>query len=208
MRYNVLMVQIKDNGEPLVEVKKYCPDFVIQLDGKRKAYLRRSVVLRLKKARSLLPKGLTFIIRDAWRPAELQEKIRQEFIVMFQKKHPSWSKARAQQEAKKFVAESKGVFASGHMTGGAVDLRLINKKTGKRVPMRSRKLTYQENATPYQIKLPKHIQHNREIMYQALNSAGLTQCYNEFWHWSYGDAHWARRVGEKVAVYAILPAYA
>ncbi len=213
MRYNVLMIRIKDNGEPLVEVKKYCPDFMIRIDrgvdGKpRKAYLRKGIVLKLKKARSYLPKGMTFVIRDAWRPADLQEKIKQKFVAMFMKKNPTWTKKRAIQETKKYVANSKGIFASGHMTGGAVDLRLIYAKTGKRVPMRSWKLTYQENAQPIQPKLKPHLQRNRQIMFDALLKVGLTNYPSEFWHWSYGDAQWARRVGEKVAVYAILSAYA
>jgi len=192
--------------EPLVDVRRACPGIVISLDSERRnektAYVRKTVALMLKRAKKLLPRGMTFIIRDAWRPAAVQENIMRGFVAIFQRKHPSWTAARAQREAKKFVAAAKGPKASGHMTGGAIDVRLL--KNGKRVPMRSWKLSYQENAQPYQPKLPKHIQTNRQIMFDALKSVGFSQCNNEFWHWSYGDVQWAQRTGRKVARYGVI----
>lgn len=65
------------------------------------------------------------------------------------------------------------------MTGGALDLRLIN-HYGKKVPMKSKKLTYQQNAMPYQKLLPKYIRNNREILFQAMNKAGFAGCDNEY----------------------------
>lgn len=193
-------------GEPLVDVGRACPGFVIRLgkeDGReRRAYLRKSVVIMLGKAQRLLPKGMTFIIRDAWRSREEQERIHDEFIERFSRLHPSWTAKRVEAEVAKYVMPASGSEISGHMTGGAVDLRLW--KNGKRVPMRSWKLTYQENAEPYQPKLPRHLQANREIMYAALRTVGLTQCHNEFWHWSYGDAQWAKRTGGKTAKYGVI----
>jgi len=194
--------------EPLVDVRRACPGVVIRLNKERRsektAYVRKSVALMLNRAKMLLPRGMTFVIRDAWRPAEVQEKIMQDFVIMFRRKHPTWTAARACREADKFVAAAKGPKASDHMTGGAIDVRLL--KHGKLLPMRSWKLSYQENAEPYQPKLPKHLQANREIMFNALRSVGLSQCRNEFWHWSYGDTQWAQRTGEKVAKYGIISA--
>ena len=195
-------ISIKECGEPLVDIKKYCPGIVVRLDSdttrsNRTAYLRRTVARKLGQAQKLLPREMKFVLRDAWRPVALQKKIMQEFIDRFLKNNPSWSIRRAKAEAEKYVADTKGEKASGHLTGGAVDVRLM-------IPMRSWKLTYQENSEPYQPKLPKYIQRNREIMYQVLRKVGFSQCHNEFWHWSYGDTHWARRTGEKVAIYGVV----
>ncbi len=189
----------------MVDVKKTLPRVVVLLDKDRPdgaAYLRKTVAAMLGRALKKLPPGMTFVIRDAWRPAKVQQDIMESFVVRFRRQHPGWTKERAKKEAQKYVANASGVMASGHMTGGALDVRLW--KNGKRVPMRSWKLTYQENAGPYQPKLPKHLQRNREIMYRALSEVGFSQCHNEFWHWSYGDAQWAKRTGAGVAIYGVV----
>ena len=192
--------------EPLVDLRRFCPGVVIRLNKERRAektaYVRRTVALMLKRAKKLLPRGMTFVIRDAWRPAAVQKKIMQDFVLMFRRRHPTWSAARALREADKFVASSRGPKVSGHMTGGAVDVRLL--KNGKLLPMRSWKLSYQENAAPCQPKLPKHLQANREIMFSTLRAVGFSQCHNEFWHWSYGDVQWAQRTGKKVAMFGVI----
>ncbi len=198
-------IKVKECGEPLVDVKKICPQVKVYLGKDKplaKAFLRKSVAVMIKNAQRLLPKGMTFIIRDAWRSRDEQIEIQRGFVERFSTMHPEWSAKRVLQEVAKFVMPTTGPNVSGHMTGGAVDLRLW--KNGKRVPMRSWKLTYQENAEPHQPKLPKHLQRNREIMYRALSQAGLSQCHNEFWHWSYGDTHWAQRHGNKVAIYGVV----
>lgn len=198
-------IVINDCGEALVDVKKAIPQAVVVLDKDRPmqaAYLRKTVVGMLKRAQRLLPKGMTFVIRDAWRSSDVQRQIMESFVARFKSQHPNWTEKRARQEAEKFVAGASGPLASGHMTGGAVDVRLWKK--GRRVPMRSWRLTYQENAQPYQPKLPKHLQRNREIMFRALSSVGFSQCHNEFWHWSYGDVQWAQRTGSGVARYGVI----
>ncbi len=134
---------------------------------------------------------MTFIIESAWRPQYLQKKIFQQFEKRFTIK-----------EAGKYVAPFKGRYASGHMTGGAVDLRLW--RNGRKVPMKSSKLTYQENAKSFQPKLPSYIQKNRQTMFNALRKAGLSNFSREFWHWSYGDIWWAKRNKKKIAIYGVV----
>lgn len=205
------MIKIKECGEPLVDIKKLCLDLVIDLGSSRarkekKAYLRKTVAEMVCRAKSHLLKGMTFIIGDAWRPQYIQKRIFQQFVKELIKKYPSWSKSKIIKEAEKYVAPHKGKYASGHMTGGAVDLRLW--KNNRKVPMKSSKLTYQENAKSFQPKLPAHIQKNRQIMFDALRKAGLSNYPKEFWHWSYGDIWWARRNppagGKKVAIYDVV----
>ncbi len=136
------MIKVKECGEPLVDIKKLCPDLVIarRIKKERRAFLRKTIVRMVCQAKSHLPRGMTFVIESAWRSQYLQEKIFQAFAKSFTIK-----------EAEKYVAPFKGKYASGHMTGGAVDLRLW--KNGRKVPMKSSKLTYQENAKSFQPKL-------------------------------------------------------
>lgn len=121
---------IRECGEPLVDLKKVCPQLIIAIDPLRMkqektAYLREAVAKMLREAYRLLPKDMTFIIGDAWRPHYVQEQIWVEFIQRFSRKHPDWSQERVKKEVGKYVAAAKGKYASGHMTGGAVDLRLL-----------------------------------------------------------------------------------
>jgi len=204
------MIQIKECNEPLVDIKKLCPDLIIDLGKERTrrektAYLRKTVAEMVCRAKDNLPDNTTFIIRDAWRPQYVQEKIIKQFIKSFSKKHPNWSGGKIIKEVEKYVAPSDGKYSSGHMTGGAVDLRLW--KNNRKVSMKSSKLTYQENAKSFQPKLPRRIQKNREIMFYALKKAGLSNYPKEYWHWSYGDIWWAKRNKEKVAVYGIIKEY-
>jgi len=202
------MIKIKECGEPLVDIKKLCPDLIVALDSRRmkkekSAYLRKTVAKMLCKAKSYLPKGYTFIIGDAWRPQYVQKEIYNDFVKNFKKKYPKWSKEKIQREVEKYVASYRiGKFSSGHMTGGAIDLRLV--KNGRKVPMKSSKLTYQENAKSFQPKLSVHIQRNRKIMFDALAKAGLSNYPKEYWHWSYGDIWWARRNKKKYAIYGAI----
>lgn len=198
---------IRECGEPLVDLKKVCPQLVIAIDPRRikkekTAYLRETVAKMLRDAYRLLPKGMTFIIGDAWRPQYVQEQIWVEFIRTFSRRHPDWSKERVKKEVGKYVAAAKGKYASGHMTGAAVDLRLL--LNGRKVPMKSSELSYQENAQSRQTKLPVHIQRNRQLLFDVLTKAGLSNYPKEYWHWSYGDIQWAMRNKKPVAIYGVV----
>ena len=57
-----MQIKIKDNHEPLVDIKKYCPGVVVALGRKRMAvektaYLRMGVAKMLKKSAGLFAEG-------------------------------------------------------------------------------------------------------------------------------------------------------
>lgn len=190
------------SNEPLVDVTKHCPGIKVQLDKRRMkvektALVRLTVAKKLHQAQKLLPRGMNFIIRDAWRPAYIQAGIYYDFVSKAKKRFPGHSEKETLAKINKFVAPWKGDNVSGHMTGGAVDIRLIG-KNGKRIPMISRKLAYVENSQPIQLKLPKYIQANRKIMADALTRVGFYNNSAEYWHWSYGDFYWAKYTGNRV----------
>lgn len=192
----------------LIDLRKAVPGIVIALDRERleiekTAYARPEVAKRLAKARALLPSGYHFIVRDAWRPAFVQAQIYFDFIVSFQRKHPSWTRKRATEETEKFVANWKGPTASGHMRGAALDLRIVDVR-GRRLPMRSSALTYQENAAPDHPRLSSRLRKNREMLRRVMFAAGFVNVHNEFWHFSYGDHIWAHQTGNPEK-YGVIP---
>lgn len=199
----------KPKLELLVDLKKYCPGIKIHFDGKRldrekTAYLRLGVAERLRAAQKLLPAGWNFLVRDAWRPPYMQCKIYFWFLRRARERYPRVSEEQLRKQIAKYVARWYGEKVSGHLTGGALDLRLID-QNGRRLPMISRQLSYEENAQPIQPKLAAHIQKNRQIMADALRAAGFYNNKNEYWHWSYGDYFWARANGRRAALYSVAP---
>lgn len=197
------MIKIEECGEPLVDLKKICPELIIRLGKKNEiAYVRQTIALKIKKALSFLPKGTTFIIRSAWRSPKTQEETFKSFVRKAKKNFPKASNKQIIRIAQKYVAPFKGKYTSGHLTGGAIDLRLF--KNGRKVPMNSKKLSYSQNALSNQPKLPWYLRRNREIMFSALNKVGLSNYPKEFWHWSYGDIQWAKRTGQKRAIYGVI----
>lgn len=167
-----------DSNEPLVDIKKYCHGITIALDKKRlmvekTAFVRLTVAKMIGEARKKLPRGYNFIIRDAWRPAYIQASIFYDFLKNARKRFPYAKENELVKEVKKYVAPWKGIGASGHMTGGAIDIRVIN-KNGRRLPVVSKKMSYQENALPRPDKLPAYLQRNRKILSDALNAVGFS----------------------------------
>lgn len=201
------MISICDNNEPLVDISKVYPRLVLNKSSITfkelgHFYTRETVAKMISKAKSFLPKGITFKVNDAWRPEHIQKRFFTIYKIRFAKLHPSWSKARILAEVKKYVDPYKGNYASAHLTGGAVDITLW--KGGRRLPMESSKLSFKENARTLQPKLPSYIQENRKILIDALTKAGLSNNPKEYWHWSYGDIRWAKREGKKVAIYDVV----
>lgn len=198
------MIIIKDNREPLVDIRKACPDILIggiskKILKKYGALVRKGVAEKLNKAQKNLPKGMRLIVDSAWRPAWYQKEIFEDFLKRLSKLHPKWNRKRILKEVNQYVAPWKGKYASGHMTGGAVDVRIV--KNGRKIPMTIKKLSYPEASKTYSKKLPNYLKKNRQILIEAMRKAGFSNYPKEFWHWSYGDYWWAKRKGRKVAVY-------
>lgn len=200
-------ITIQECKEPLLELKKICPDLIIRLNSRSTkrtcpAYLRKSVAEMVCRASSFLPEEMTFIVGDTWRSRNVQKQIYESFVKRFAIKNPHWTKDQIAKEVNKYVAPFSGKYTSGHMAGASVDLYLA--KNGKRVPMKSSKLSFQENSKSNQSKLPAYIKRNRKIMFEALKKAGLSNYPREYWHWSYGDILWAQRNQNAVAIYGVI----
>jgi len=198
------MIIIRDNKESLVDIRKVCPKILVDIPEKilkrYGALVRKTVAKMLNRAQRNLPRGLRLLVGEAWRPAWYQKQIYEGFIKRFSKKYPKWSEKRVLEEVNKYVASWKGKYSSGHMSGGAVDVRIVD-KNGRKIPMKSKKLTYQESAKTYNRNLPLYIKRNRQILINTMTQVGFSNYPKEFWHWSYGDYWWAKRNKRKVAIY-------
>lgn len=192
----------KNKGSEILCVPDHTPYGAVHPD----LYLRKTAAERLIKAEKKLHKILgtdyTFKVTDGLRPIALQRKYFQ--------------------QAKKTVREQEGLTGQAlyervthliadpdhcppHSTGGAVDLTIINKKTGKELDMGT-SVDAIENATLYMIYMwhpyiTEEARKNRLILYTVMVAAGFTNLPIEWWHYSYGDQEWALLKGKKAAIY-------
>lgn len=187
-------IKIKDNGEPLVNLKKFCPKILIGLEKRRlskekSVFVRKTVAEMLKKAQKFLPLGYRFKILDGWRPLKEQKRYYFRELEKLKKKHPKWPLPRLKRELNKWVFPPDAGTPPWHTTGGAIDLTICY-QNGKSIPMKSKK-----------DKIPDRIFKNRKLLKGIMEKAGFTNYQFEWWHFSYGDTGWALRTGKKIAIY-------
>jgi len=198
---------IADNGEPLVQIKKYCPGVLLRQYEKggtsriNNLKVRKSVARMLGQAQSFLPRDIHLMVRDAWRPVAVQRQLFLNWRNRIQRLNPDWSAVKVNKVASNYAVPSESKIPSGHLTGGAVDVTLCyNAKL--RLPMKTKKVSFKEQtSTKAYKKLPPKIAQNRKILYQAMSQAGFSNLSREWWHFSFGDWWWAKRTGAKKTHY-------
>ena len=171
-------VKANPNNE-LVEIKKAVPTVVLDIRyatknnfmkqvmyKKAKAFARKPVVQQLKVIQAeLAKKGYGLKIFDAYRPYAIT-------IAFYEKASD-----------KNFVANpAKG---SKHNRGCAVDLTIIDLKTGKDVQMPTPYDSFAPEAAAQFNNLPAEIIKNRDFLIATMQAHGFKVIYNEWWHFDF-----------------------
>jgi D-alanyl-D-alanine dipeptidase len=178
----VYKAAIKKNPNlELVDLKKAIPSIVLDIKyatthnfmkevmyPEARAFARKPVAEQLKKIQAYLKtKGYGLKIYDAYRPYAI--------TVAFYNKASD----------KNFVANpAKG---SKHNRGCAVDLTLIDLKTGKEVEMPTPYDSFSTAASPHFKDLPKHVIKNRDFLIATMQANGFKVIYNEWWHFDFNN---------------------
>ncbi|WP_162846996.1 M15 family metallopeptidase [Mucilaginibacter gracilis] len=172
--------QIKLNpNKALVEIIKYIPGIHLDIRyatsnnfmhqrmyNQARAFTRLPVVKALKAVENdLKAKGLGLKIYDAYRPYAVTEKF--------------YIKA----SDKNFVADPKK--GSRHNRGCAVDLSLIDIKTGIELPMPTPFDSFSATAASDYNELPAQVIQNRELLKTTMQSHGFKVLDNEWWHFDF-----------------------
>lgn len=171
----------KNNNYQLLEIKKYVPGLILDIKYATKenfmkrvmypqarAFARKPVVLQLKKVQAeLKKKGYGLKIFDAYRPYSI--------TVAFYKEASD----------KMFVANpNKG---SRHNRGCAVDLTLIDLKTGQELKMPTSYDSFAPEAAVTYTNLPPQIIKNRLLLINTMRKFGFRVLENEWWHFDFMD---------------------
>ncbi|MFD2765442.1 M15 family metallopeptidase [Micromonospora eburnea] len=191
-------IPLGDNGEALVDVRQVAElrvDDRLADEAGAYAHLREATVQRLLAAQRTLPRGLRLLIIEGYRPLSLQTTYFESYQEELRRRYPEWDPARRHVEASKYISPPE---VAPHSTGGTVDLTLC---TADGIELDLGTIV---NASPVDSAnacftgspdISPQARTNRDILAQALSSAGMVNYPTEWWHWSFGDRYWALSTG-------------
>jgi zinc D-Ala-D-Ala dipeptidase len=178
--YDSYIKSVETNPEnQLIDLEKYIPN--IQLDiryattnnftGERiynqpKAYARKSVAEALKKAQAEFnAKGYGIKVFDGYRPYAATVKFYEVY--------------------KDTTYVASPYRGSRHNRGCAIDMTLIDLKTGKELPMPTEYDSFRKEAWPTTLVKDEHIRKNRDLLITVMEKYGFKVNSSEWWHFDY-----------------------
>lgn len=189
-----------ENGEPLVDLRIVAPSVVIFREATI-PFCRKTVAEMVENAARSLPKGVRLAVTDAWRPFIRQVKISEWMEACIKEAFPDISRSALRRRACRWVAPVDQPTPPGHCTGAALDIALID-EAGEPLDITSPYERFQASPT-YVYGLTEEAQRNRELMVNSMLAVGFSNCRDEYWHYSYGDAGWAVRMGLTECFYGL-----
>ncbi len=189
-----------DNGEPLVDLRQAAPAVKIYRESTI-PFVRQTVAEMLERAGRSLPTGVILAVTDAWRPFERQVRISEWMERCIREAFPDISYASLRRKACRLVAPVDQKTPPGHCTGAAVDVLLLNEQ-GEELDLVSPFTRFQSTPT-YTFGLSDEAQRNRNLLVGTLLDVGFSNCRDEYWHYSYGDAGWAVRMDRDECFYGL-----
>ena len=189
-----------DKGEPLVDLRIASPS-VRLLRPQVIPYARENVAAMCEAAAKKLPAGFYLGLVEAWRPLERQQRIYDFFLRSAREVYPDRGYASLRRTILRWVAPPDQKAPPGHCTGAAVDVHLID-ENNERIDVIS-PYEFFEAAPTYVFGLTEEARRNRYVLVDAMLAAGFSNCRDEWWHYSFGDAGWAVRTGEPDCFYGV-----
>lgn len=167
-----------ESGEPLARLAEAAPSVLIARESVI-PYLRKTVAER--------------------RPFARQKRIYDFIFRCAQEAFPQRSHAALKRTVNALVHAYDRKAPPGHCTGAAVDVWLFDAQ-GEPIDVSAPFSRYQAHWT-YSLGLEPSAAEMRMTLVEAMLNAGFSNCREEWWHYSYGDAAWAVRTGQSSCVY-------
>lgn len=190
-----------ESGEPLVSMIQACPSVKIHRPQVI-PYLRQTVCEMLERAAQSLPEGYFLSAIDAWRPFERQRRIYETMTNFAREAFPHLNHSQMRRKVNRWVAPVDQKAPPGHCTGAAVDIFLVD-AAGESVDIWS-PFTRFTAAPTFSLGLAPESAAARMMMVEAMLAVGFSNCRDEWWHYSFGDAGWAVRTGQPSCVYGLV----
>lgn len=148
-----------------------------------------------------LPAGYTLGLIEGWRPIERQQRIYDHFWKQAAEAYPDRPHASLRRTVCRWIAPTDQKAPPGHCTGAAVDVWLIG-PDGEPVDVSAPYERF-EAAPTYSYGLTDEAQANRTLLVEGMLGVGFSNCRDEWWHYSFGDAGWAVRMGMEECPYGL-----
>ena len=190
-----------ENGEPLVDIRTAAPSLKI-VRPQVIPYVRQTVAEMCEKAAGLLPEGYHLGLVEGWRPIERQQRIYDFLWNCAVETFPNRDVAALRRTVCRWVAPTDQKAPPGHCTGAAVDVWLVD-DAGDAIDVNSPYERY-GSAPTYSLGLTDTAHKNRMILLESMLAAGFSNCRDEWWHYSYGDAGWAVRLDFAECFYGLV----
>ncbi|MBI2785496.1 MAG: M15 family metallopeptidase [Legionella longbeachae] len=209
----ILAIPVIDNQDPMVDLIDHqeiifgpSPEIPNNSDYTK---MRKTVYEKLKKAQSMLPKGLRFCLYESYRSLDLQKNLFDTRYAKVKNKYPDWSAEQIFTETIRMVSPIINQDGSPnippHSTGAAIDVYLINEQ-GDAIEMGIHPKDWMEDidgslSLTTSQAISEEAKQNRRIMTKALEAVDFVNYGHEYWHWSYGDRYWAYYRQKPYAIY-------
>jgi len=207
-------VRIEECGESLVplpgaldpRISFSLVELNVPVAAEERLLLRVSVAEMLNAAQRALPAPYRLVVRDAFRSAAMVWRLHHDYVERMKEADPALDDETADIKVRNFLAMPDDPVPPGHMTGAALDVVLAG-EDGELLPMKgdASMFSREELMATFNPDLPPAIQQLRQVLYDAMTGVGFHNYSREYWHYSYGDAYWAVRRQEKLAIYGIPP---
>ena len=195
------LIREKENGEPLVDMAIFAPK-VRPIRDSVIPYVRKSVAEMCQAAAEKLPEGYYLGLVEGWRPLQRQQRIYDFMWKCAREAFPDRDHAALRRTVCRWVAPTDQKAPPGHCTGAAVDVWLVDEQ-GEQIDVTSPYTRFQAAPT-YVYGLSDTAQANRMLLTETMLSVGFSNCRDEWWHYSYGDAGWAVRTGASECQYGVI----
>jgi len=193
-------IPLRECGEPLVDLRLHCPE--VRVTRTCLPYLRQAAADMLNAGQAALPPGYRLRVTTALRTLERQRELYDRYFQQMQAEHPAWSYAALRRATNRFFAPYDQKAPPGHCTGGAVDVKLLG-SGGRLLDLTSPYKGWAAAPTSVAGLTPR-ARRNRRLLVGAMLGAGFSNCQDEYWHYSYGDAPWAVRTGNPYCIYGLV----
>jgi D-alanyl-D-alanine dipeptidase len=198
----IAAIDVRDNGDRLVDLVTRgiaCSDMTRGTQPSR--LVRVGLADRLRAADRALPRGVRLRVAEGFRSAGAQQAIIDGYTQALRLASPDLGDHEVARLSSRFVAP---LAVAPHVAGAAADLTLVDDH-GSELDMGTPIDATPEESDGACFFDAGHIsaaaRANRDLLADALRSAGLVNYPTEWWHWSYGDRYWAHATGAHHAVY-------
>ncbi len=202
-------ISVVENGSPLVSLAHLGIQFTL-LDGLItpstgcEILVRDAVAQKLREAQLYLDSlisGCSLDVVYGYRSLKVQTDSYQNIRREISDASPDLiSEEELNETIHKFIAVPD---VAGHPTGGAVDVRILD-KSGKELNMGTKAHDFVKESYTFNPFVTKEIWLNRQKLRQVMLSVGFAPFDGEWWHFSYGDREWAAYYNRPNAIYGQL----